>query len=388
MTIKDWLAVFVMASTGTFLAMVFIVVSPMLPLIAEHFGGGKDGAFMAQWILTMPSIGVIIGGPTTGWFVERVGARAVLFSCLVLFALSGVAGLVVENQTLLLASRLIVGLTATGLVTAAMGIIVEIFSEERRGSILGLQNAIATGLSVVVTLSAGAVAENHGWRAPFALYGLSLPILLLALFVIPAVSRRQATAGASLSLFRPMLPIYALVTLSMIINFQSASGVPVLLAADGINSTASISQILGAGTVLFAVGAIAYGTIRARAGVYWTFALGLVLQGIGILALSLGHGVIGIGLGAVLLNLGSGIQTPNLSHWVMERAPLPIRGRAMGLLFSAQFLGPFLNSSIIAPAIADYGLRNILAVIASLIAVGVALAALRARSAPLVQGSH
>src|SRR5271163_479338 len=181
MKIKDWLTVFVLASTGTFLAMVFIVVSPILPLIADHFGGGKDGAFVATWILTMPSIGVIIGGPTTGWFVERVGARAVLFTCLVIFALSGTAGLYVENEPLLLATRLIVGLSGTGLVTAAMGIIVEIFTERQRGSILGLQNAIATALSVVVTLSSGAIATQHGWRAPFALYGLSLPILLLAL---------------------------------------------------------------------------------------------------------------------------------------------------------------------------------------------------------------
>jgi len=388
MTFKDWLAVFVMASTGTFLAMVFIVVSPMLPLVADHFGGGKDGAFVAQWVLTMPSIGVIIGGPTTGWFVERVGARAVLFTCLVVFALAGTAGLFVESQPLLLASRLIVGLAATGLVTAAMGLIVEIFTEQQRGSILGLQNAIATALSVVVTLSSGAVAEAHGWRAPFALYGLSLPILLLALVVIPAVSRRQAVSGGSLSLFVPMLPIYALITGGMIISFQSASQVPVLLAADGIASPATISEILGTGTVMFTLGAIAYGTLRARAGVWWTFALALSLQGIGILGLSLGHGIVGIGAGVLLLNLGSGIQTPNLTHWVMDKAPLPVRGRAMGLLFSAQFLGPFLNSSLIAPAISVYGLRNILAVIASLIAVGVALAVLRARSAPLVQGSH
>ena len=388
MTVKDWLAVFVMASTGTLLGMVFIVVSPTLPLIAEHFGGGKDGAFVAQWILTMPSIGVIIGGPTTGWFVERFGARAVLFTCLVLFALSGVAGLVVENQPLLLATRLVVGFCATGLVTAAMGIIAEIFTEQRRGSILGLQNAIATALSFVMTLASGKVAELHGWRAPFALYAASLPVLVLALFVIPAVSRRQASAGASLSLLRPMLPIYALVTLSMIINFQSASGVPVLLAADGLTSPTIISWILAVGTALFALGAIAYGTIRSRAGVYWTFGLGLALQGMGILVLSLGHGVVGIGLGVLLLNLGSGIQTPNLSHWVMERAPLPVRGRAMGLLFSAQFLGPFLNSSLIAPAVAAYGMRNILAVIASLIAIGVVLTALRARSAPLVPESH
>ena len=67
-----------------------------------------------------------------------------------------------------------------------MGLIVEIFSEQRRGSILGLQNAIATALSVGVTLTSGAVAESHGWRAPFALYALSLPILLLAL-AVPAL---------------------------------------------------------------------------------------------------------------------------------------------------------------------------------------------------------
>jgi MFS family permease len=215
-----------------------------------------------------------------------------------------------------------------------------------------------------------------------------LPVLLLALAVIPAVSRRQATAGGSLSLFAPMLPLYALITLSMIISFQSASQVPVLLAADGIASPATISEILGAGTVLFTLGAIAYGTLRARAGVWWTFALALTLQGIGILALSVGHGIVGIGAGVMLLNLGSGIQTPNLTHWVMDKAPLPVRGRAMGLLFSAQFLGPFLNSSLIAPAISAYGLRNILAVIASLIAVGVVLVVFRARSAPIVQGSH
>jgi MFS family permease len=187
-----------------------------------------------------------------------------------------------------------------------------------------------------------------------------------------------------LSLFRPLLPLYALVTASMIINFLSAGQVPNLLAADGLAGPQTISQILGASTVLFTIGAIAYGTIRARLGVYWTFALGLALQGGGVLALSIGHGVVGIGLGAALLNLGSGIQTPNLSHWVMDRSPLAIRGRAMGLLFSAQFLGPFLNSALIAPAIAAYGLRNILATIASLIAVGVVLTVLRARSAPLV----
>jgi MFS family permease len=388
MKIKDWLTVLVLASTGTYLAMVFVVVSPLLPLIADHFGGGSDGAFVAQWLLTMPSIGVIVGGPTTGWLVERIGARAVLFLCFVIFAITGAAGLVIENEPLLLGTRLLVGLSATGQVTAAMAIIGEIFSEDRRGSILGLQNAIATGLSIVVTLAAGSVAQHHGWRAPFSLYGSSLASLLLGLFVIPPIARRRgAFADGSLSLLVPLVPLYGLVTVSMIINFLSAGEVPILLAGDGLGSPALISEILGAGTGLFAMGAILYGTIRAKLGLRWTLGLALGLQSLGVLELSIGHGAVGIGLGAALLNLGSGIQTPNLSHWVMDRAPLAIRGRAMGLLFSAQFLGPFLNSAIVAPAFAHFGLRSGLMTIAGLIALGALLIAVKARSgAPVAEG--
>lgn len=380
MNIRDWCIVIVLASTGTFIGMAFSVVSPVLPLIIEHFGGAAQGALIGQWILTMPSIGVIVGGPTTGWVVERIGARRVLFSSFAIFAIAGAAGLVVDNPFALLGTRLIVGLAATGQVTAAMTLIGELYSDARRGSVLGLQNGIATTLVVIATLAAGALGQSQGWRAPFELYSVSLVTLLLGIFVIPATARTRAREadGGGISAFKPLLPLYGMVIITFILSFFTAAAVPQLLAIDGIASPQIISIVIGVGTILFVVGAVFYGAIRQNVGFVWTFAMGFGLQGAGVLWIAFAHGDIGIGLGVALLNLGSGIQTPNLSHLVLDHAPVAIRGRAVGLLFSAQFLGPFLNSSILAPAMSQFGMRNTMAAVGGLVVMAAAALALRA----------
>jgi MFS family permease len=390
MKLTDWAVVLVLAATGTFLGMAFTVVSPVLPLIIEHFGGATDGALIGQWILAVPSIGVVIGGPSAGWFVERIGARQVLFVSLASFAVAGTSGLYIESPVVLLGSRLILGIAAVGGVTAAISIIGERYTEAQRGSMLGFQNAIATVFSIVSILAAGVIGQRQGWKAPFELYSTSLVILLLALFVIPATTRprKVESARCGFSGFASLLPTYLLVTITFIISFFSAATIPRLLGGDGFTDPKLISIILGIGTALMVLGGLFYGVIRHRIGLRWTIALGLGCQGAGVLWIAVGHGMVGIGLGTALLNLGSGIQTPNLSHLILDRAPIAIRGRAVGLLFSAQFLGPVLNSAIIAPAMGAFGIRSTLLAISSLIGLGVVAIALRGRPAPLAVERH
>jgi MFS family permease len=275
-------------------------------------------------------------------------------------------------------------------VTAAISIIGERYTEAQRGSMLGFQNAIATILSIVSILAAGAIGQRQGWKAPFELYSTSLIILLLALFVIPATPRppKVERARSRLSDFAPLLPTYLLVTMTFIISFFSAATIPQLLGDDGFTDPKLISIILGIGTVLMVLGGLFYGVIRHRIGMRWTIALGLGLQGAGVLWIAVGHGMVGIGLGTALLNSGSGIQTPNLSHLILDRAPIAIRGRAVGLLFSAQFLGPVLNSAIVAPVMGVFGMRGTLLVISGLIVVGVLAIVLRGRAMPLAVERH
>lgn len=374
MGFKDWCVVLVLVSTAGFIGMTMAVISPVLPLIIEHFGAAH-GALIGQWILAMPSIGIIIGGPASGWVVERVGTRYVLLSSFGLYAVAGAAGLFIDNPYLLLVSRLILGVAAAGQVTAAATVIAELYTASTwRGRVLGFQVGMGCAISVAATLAAGTLGKTQGWRAPFELYLAPLAILLLGAWILPAASRTytKEPGARGISAFMPLMPFYGLVIATFILSFFNAGAVPRLLAIDGFANPVIISRVISAALVLLVAGSLSYGWIRERIGVKLTFVLGLGLQGAGVLWIAMAHGVIGIGVGTALLNLGSGIQIPNLSHLIIDHAPVAIRGRAMGLKFTAQFLGPILSTLIIVPAMSEFGIRNTMGVVGALIAACVA----------------
>jgi MFS family permease len=380
--LEDYALVFVLAAAGAFIGMVFTVVSPVLPLIIEHFGAATHGALIAQWILTIPSIGIVVGGPPVGWLVDQLGSRRVFLSCFAIYALAGSAGLYVQNPFLFLVTRLILGMGAAGLATAATIVIGEHFADGQRGRVLGLQSAIGVPMGIAVTLTSGALGAVLGWRAPFELYSISILVMLLGFFVIPPAqeTRRRQIDRGSLAAFVPLMTLYGLVTITFMMSFFVSTAVPERLAAEGNAAPAVISLAIGTGLAVYGVAAFFYGAIRKWAGLRWTVALGLGAQGIGVLWIALAHGTIGIIIGGAVLSVGSGIQTPNLSHLVLDRAPIEIRGRALGFLFTAQFLGPFLNTLIFAPAANAFGLPLSLTVVSVLVGAGVIAIILRSRA--------
>lgn len=378
MRLHEWLLVFVMASSGALMGMVFTPISPVLPLIIEHYRGVAGGPLVGQWILAIPSLGVIVGAPLVGWFVERFGARQVLHVCFAIFAIAGSAGLYIEVPLVLLGTRLILGFAAAGVVTAAITVVGEVYSDIERARIFGLQSGISVAMGVLIVLAAGAAGQSQGWRGPFELYFTSIIVLLVSLFVVPQGHKSikkgiDVKAGSGLL---PLLPIYILVTLTFILSFVPASALPELLASTERATPTTISIVLGVGMISFAITAVSYGTILARVGMRRTIVLGLASQSAGVLLMALAHGKIGIILfGVAVLNLGSGVQTPNLSHLLLGRAPLAVRGRALGLLFTAQFLGPVLYSAIVPLVTLALGIKTTMIVVGGLAMTGAALIA-------------
>jgi MFS family permease len=367
MTTKDWLIVAVIAFAGGFLGTVFTTVAPVLPLIAAHYGGGREGAFVAEWLLAMPSIGIVVGGPVSGWFVERFGARMVLLVCFGVFGLAGLSGMFIENSSLLLASRFVVGITAVGQATAATVVAGDRFVGPRRSFVLGIQVALAAALGIGTTLAAGALAERAGWRAPFGLYGLAILTVILAALVVDRRPLENVRARAGMGSLLPMLPIFFVITVTMMVSFIPSNQVPLLLAEQGSGNPTVLSVLLGGSTLATVVGALLYSRLRAKLGAARTGMVGGVLQGVAILLLAVTESVYPIGLSLLILGLGGGILYPGFSHIILDRAPEAARGRAIGLLFTAQFTGPFLSTALVVPAIAAFGRYD------SLLTIGLAL---------------
>src|ERR1700730_9938470 len=94
----DAVVLIVLISGAPLMALMFVAVAPVLSSLAAHFGRGPDGALIAQMIMTLPGIGVILGGPVTGWLVERTGSRRTVLASLLVYSLAGSVGLLLAHM--------------------------------------------------------------------------------------------------------------------------------------------------------------------------------------------------------------------------------------------------------------------------------------------------
>ena len=109
-----------------------------------------------------------------------------------------------------------------------------------------------------------------------------------------------------------------------------------------------------------------------------TFALSLGLMAVGQGVLGASHQALLMGIGCAVAGLGAGLAVPHVPSLVMSRVDGPARGRALGLMYSALFLGSFCNPLFVAPLAAAFGRHGALSVSAGLLAIAAVFSAMRA----------
>lgn len=364
----------VLLSGPCLLAMVFTVLPPVLPGIAEHFGGGSTGQLVAQLIMTLPSIGLMVGGPLAGWLIDRLGARQVLLSALAAYAVFGSAGFYIDHQSALLATRLALGFAASGIVTACATLIGEQFDAVARARLLGYGGFFGAGAGLLSILLSGVIAEAGGWHAPFALFLSALVVLALARGCIPirpviTHSHEKTTTGEPGALLA-LLPLYTLIALIFAAAFMTNAQVSFLLVANGIRSPATQSWVIGMASLGSGIGGGVYGWIRSWLGHRRTYCLMLTMLTIGIVILGLSHSPAVAAIGCALAGFGGGLSVPHFLNMVMDRANERIRSRALGLAYSALFLGDFLNPIVMVPVTHLLGIHGAFITVGGVLALG------------------
>ena len=91
------------------------------PALAAHFGSGAEGMLQAGTVFSAPSLAIIVGAPLGGYLAERFGYRLTLLIALLLYSVSGVAGLGIDDYTPLLVTRLLLGLLVARFVGPLVG---------------------------------------------------------------------------------------------------------------------------------------------------------------------------------------------------------------------------------------------------------------------------
>jgi MFS family permease len=97
--------------------------------------------------------------------------------------------------------------------------------------------------------------------------------------------------------------------------------------------------------------------------------IGYGLMGIGLLLIAVSGGSAIMYPGLISAGIGIGIAYPNLYVWLANSAPLAVRGRALGGMNTALFLGQFISPIISQPVVAGYDLEGLFVVAAILVLV-------------------
>jgi len=372
------MALIVMLSGGVMLGLVVAAMSPVAAKAALYFAGRSkaDGDLVAQMIVTAPSIGIIVGGPITGWLIGRTGAKRFFLTALALFGVAGSAGLYLDDASMLLVSRFVLGLATSGIVTAMIVLISEYFTPEARARVLGFQSATGAFAGVLTIEAAGRLGDL-GWRTPFALYLLSFVILALGLIYLPASPRaprvREKSAAGSGSLIG-LWPIYLMIIPMFIAVYMPNIQVSFLLRDDGIVRPLTQSHVIETGAFTVAVAALCFGAIRRRFSGTQILIACFIFQGVGIAVMGLSWGALGTAIGCGILGIGTGIANPLISDLIVARATPEMRSRAIGLSYTARYSGDFINPLVMHPLGVAIGLHNAFVSAGALFLIGVAVA--------------
>lgn len=332
--------VLLLASSLTVLAPA--IVAPSLPGLRAAFAHQAGVELLARLVLTAPALGVVVGASFVGRLVDRVGRRKVLVVGLVIYGFGGTSGLWLPTLPAILAGRFVLGLGIAAVMTAATTLITDLTKGPARGRFLGLQAAFM-GLGGLVFLTLGGRLADIAWYWPFATYAAAWFLVPGALAILPLDAVPQAVARSQEKLPRAVMGLYGFAFLGMILFFLGPVQLPFLLSQRLSAGGTGIGLALGVMTVTAACSSFLFARIQRRLGSPGVLVLTFGFMAPGLAMVSLAGSWSVVLLGMAVFGVSVGVLMPNLNLWASGLVPASQRGRVIGNLATALFLGQFLS---------------------------------------------
>jgi MFS family permease len=155
--------------------------------------------------------------------------------------------------------------------------------------------------------------------------------------------------------------------LMWVIFFIIPVQVPFYLKSIGVEKNALIGIAIASSTFFSAASAFSYSKIKDRLNFQQVFYLGYFLMALGFIGIALSTTYLMALIGILIVGLGMGVLIPNANIWVMQLAPLEIRGREIGRLTTFWFMGQFLSPIVLLPFLQLISLAQLFYVISGVL---------------------
>jgi len=325
-------------------------IAPALPRLAVVFDLSPQRTGLLITIFTVP--GVLLT-PLAGVLADRFGRRRVIVPSLWLFASAGSACALAATFEQLLVLRFLQGTGAAALGALNLVLIGDLYEGRRRAAVMGLNMSVLSVGTAVYPGLGGLLAEL-GWRWPFLLSMLAVPVALAVQFRLrnpepsSGQSLRDYLAAVVERVWRP--PVGATFTVSLIIFVLLYGAIltyfPLLLDRDFGFSPAVIGLYLTGSSAMTGLFAALTGwlTVRLTERRLILISFVLIAAALGLIAVLPSPRL--LILPVMLFGSAMGLGMPSLMTVLASLAPAEHRGAFLSLngtvLRLGQTAGPVL----------------------------------------------
>ncbi len=349
----------ILAGMGS--ALTLAPLFPALPAISEHFAGLPHGEKLVRGLITSVSIAFVVGAPLAGFLVERFDMRKLLIGAALLFSLSGLSGLLIDNLWVLLASRILLGLSETTVSTIVVALIVSRLDPVRRDRWLGWFT-MSIAVAAFALLEFGGLVADQNWRLIFLFYAVGFAIMLAAAVAIKSGSSSEPARGAavapSLGPARAgTLGIVAIIPFA-VIGIGIAAGaventtpifLPFHLAEVGETEPSRIARVILPNAAALALSAFLYGYIRRHLSIRTTFVASFLGAGLSLIWLGWLDNYALMLVASACLGFSIGPLAPNLYAFAACYGSGHHQARNIGISRGAFFAGAPIMQLVLEP---------------------------------------
>lgn len=373
---------------STLTVMAGATIAPSLPAMQAAFAAEPNADFLVRLVLTLPALLIVVCAPVAGILIDSLGRKPLLLASIILYAVAGASAFLLDSIWLILIGRALLGVAVAGIMTSVTTLIADFFAGEKRARLLGLQGSFMS-LGGVFFLLFGGLMADVGWRFPFLIYLVSfllLPFAAFSLFEPMRAAESSQKSDASLlhlvSHDKNAFLIFAAAFFGMAIFYLIPLQIPFHLREISQSSGAESGAAIACSNFFGALAALFYKNLQTRFGYLKIYAAAFALIALSFVVIGTARSFAPVLIGLAISGLGAGLLLPNAGSWLTSIAPEAVRGRAVGALTMAIFLGQFVSPFYSQPLVANFGVANSFLIVSTLIGAVAAFFALLAMQKP------
>ena len=333
-------------------------ISSILSVLVEAIPDATTTSL--KFAISISAITCVIFSLLTGYLDRFFTKKALLFTGLILYAVGGVGGGLINSMAGLMVTRAILGIGAGICLPLATAFIADFYEGEERKTTIGY-SIFAANLSIMLLPLLGAWLAGFNWRFGFSIFGISLLVLLLAWLYIPDQPVNKASGGTKRKLFyfsRPVIIASFLYFICMALFMSLPSNLSVLIKQESLGTPSTAAWINAVATLVSMFLSLSFARIYHLTD-KWMLPLGLFILGLGFAVMGIFSNLWPVILGHCLISGALGLLHPLFPFMATQSTPREHSTSAMSLVTAGFRLGTFSSPFLFLLINPFFGVNNI-----------------------------